>query len=489
MAAQRSDPVLSQIISQLESNQSSPNNLEWTQFPLKRYKQLWSQLTISSNLLCRKVSYPVHTEERLLILVPKSERNLFLQHAHEQSGHQGIDRTLARLSEVAYWPGMGRDVIHHCQHCTKCQLTKSPERPPAPLQPVITSKPWELVAVDILKLPMSSKGNQYLLVAQDYFSKWPFARALPDQRAQTIVQTLRDDVFSLVGPPQKLHSDQGRNFESHLLRELCKAFGVKKSHTTPYHPMGDGLVERMNRSLLSLLRSHAQRESDWEEHLQLLLYLYRTSKHASTGLPPYEILFGHNPPSLFTPPMPGAVLPEPCEYSKNLHRKVTELRELVEANLVESTERQRRYYAHYSKTPTKLNVGQQILLNNAVRGKLDPRWTGPWEVMGLKGATTVRLKMGNSERTVHINRVRPLLTEPGEGSEPGRTWTPPLFHHETQQTPSAPRPPELHEDPRPPTPNPQVQVHQPQTPADAPVVPVTTRSGRAVRPVQRYGWT
>ena len=69
--------------------------------------------------------------------------------------------------------------------------------------------------------------------------------------------------------------------------------------------MGDGLVERMNRSLLSLLRSHAQRESDWEEHLQLLLYLYRTSKHASTGLTPYEILFGHNPPSPFTPLCPA----------------------------------------------------------------------------------------------------------------------------------------------------------------------------------------
>ena len=164
-ASQRSNPVLSQILSQLESNQSPPNNHEWTQFPLKRYKQLWSQLTIFSNLLCRKVSYPVHAEERLLVVVPMSQRKLFLQHAHEGSGHQGIDRTLARLSEVAYWAGMGRDVIHHCQHCTKCQLNKSPRRPPAPIQPVITRKPWELVAVDILKLPLLSKGNQYLLVA------------------------------------------------------------------------------------------------------------------------------------------------------------------------------------------------------------------------------------------------------------------------------------------------------------------------------------
>ena len=80
---------------------------------------------------------------------------------------------------------------------------------------------------------MSSRGNQYLLVIQDYFSKWPFAILLPDQKAERIVRALKDQVFTLVGPPQRLHSDQGRNFESYILSELCKAFGVTKSRTTP----------------------------------------------------------------------------------------------------------------------------------------------------------------------------------------------------------------------------------------------------------------
>ena len=94
---------------------------------------------------------------------------------------------------------------------------------------------------------MSAEGNQFILVIQDYFSKWPFVRAIPDQKAERTVQILRDDVFTLVGPPQRLHSDQGRNFESRILSDLCRAFEVKKSHTTPYHPTGDGLVERMNK--------------------------------------------------------------------------------------------------------------------------------------------------------------------------------------------------------------------------------------------------
>ena len=107
----------------------------------------------------------------------------------------------------------------------------------------------------------------------------------------------------------------------------------------------------------------------------------------------------------------------------------------------------------------------------------------------LGGEGTVQLKLGDSEHTVHINRVRPLLTEPSVGLKPLHTWTPPLFHHETQQASVAPRLPGVTGDPCSSNPNTQVQAHQPQATTDAPVVQVTTCSRRTVRPVQRYGWT
>ena len=165
-----------------------------------------------------------------------------------------MERTLDRLMQNAYWVGMAKDVGQYCSCCIKCQITKAPPHMPVPLQPVIASRPWELVAVDVLKVPISLQGNEYILVAQDYFSKWPFAVPMPDQKAERIVRILKDQLFTVVGPPEKLHSDQGRNFESHVLQELCKAFRISKSRTTPYHPMGDGLVERMNRTLLNLLQ-------------------------------------------------------------------------------------------------------------------------------------------------------------------------------------------------------------------------------------------
>ena len=85
--------------------------------------------------------------------------------------------------------------------------------------------------------------------------------------------------------------------------------------------MGDGLVERMNRSLLNLLRIFVQNEGDWE-HLQLLLYIYRTTKHSSTGLSPYEILFGQNPPSLHIPNFRATAILDPSEYHHQLQKKL-----------------------------------------------------------------------------------------------------------------------------------------------------------------------
>ena len=211
-----------------------------------------------------------------------------------------MDRALAKLMETVYWVGMTRKVGHCCSHCKTCQTTKSQPRPPDPLQPVVASCPWVMVAVDILKVPVSHQGNEYLLVVQDYFLKWPFVMPMPDQKAERIVKILRDHIFTLVGP------------KSQVLADICKAFKIVKSYTTPYHPMGDALVERINRTLLSLFQSYTQSAGDWEEHLQLLLFAYRTTKHSSIG---FEVLFGYNPPSPILPNQNVSCAAELADYS------------------------------------------------------------------------------------------------------------------------------------------------------------------------------
>ena len=128
-------------------------------------------------------------QEKLVIVVPRSLKKVFLCNVREEAGHQGSYRTLAQLAEVAYWVAMGSDATNHCRTCVKRQITQSPACKPASLQPVLASRPWEMVTVDILKVHTSRQGNQYVLVVQDYFSKWPFARAIPDQYADRISRT------------------------------------------------------------------------------------------------------------------------------------------------------------------------------------------------------------------------------------------------------------------------------------------------------------
>ena len=144
-----------------------------------------------------------------------------------------------------------------------------------------------MITVDVLKVPPSTCNNKYLLVIQDYFTKWADAIPMPDQTAVRIVRELTK-VFPVMGLPQVLHSDQGASFKSTILKQTLQAYGITKSRTTAYHPQGDGMVERFNRSLLQLLRTYTQKEADWELHLPLAMY----SCTSTTGVSPFEMMFG-----------------------------------------------------------------------------------------------------------------------------------------------------------------------------------------------------
>ena len=120
---------------------------------------------------------------------------------------------------------------------------------------------------------------------------------LPSQTKKpgTVATALIENVFSLFGLPRQLHTDQGRNFESKLIEELCKAFDIDKTRTTPYRPQSDGMIERFNRTLITMLaRFTSKNQKDWDEHLPYILLAYRSSIHESTGFTPNELMIGWN---------------------------------------------------------------------------------------------------------------------------------------------------------------------------------------------------
>uniref|UniRef100_A0A672HYG9 Gypsy retrotransposon integrase-like protein 1 n=1 Tax=Salarias fasciatus TaxID=181472 RepID=A0A672HYG9_SALFA len=216
---------------------------------------------------------------------------------HQNHGHQGIERTTELVRQRCYWPGMGHEVKEWCQRCERCALAKCTQpRVRAPMGHLLAAKPNQVLAIDFTLLEPSRDGKELVLVMTDVFSK--FTQAIPtrDQRAATVGDVLVKEWFYRYGVPARIHSDQGRNFESALVEQLCALYGVKKTRTTPYHPQGNGQCERFNRTLHNLLRTlPPDQKCHWPKHLPQLVFNYNCTAHQSTGESPHFLMFGQEP--------------------------------------------------------------------------------------------------------------------------------------------------------------------------------------------------
>ena len=135
-----------------------------------------------------------------------------------------------------------------------------------------------------------------MLIVTDHFSRYAQAYPTKDQKAGTVARVLWRNFFCRFGFPAKLHADQGRNFESAIVKELCKCTGIVKTHTTPYHPQGNGTTERFNRTLMNMLGTlEPHLKSRWHEHVDAMTHAYNCSQHDSTGYSPYYLMFGRHP--------------------------------------------------------------------------------------------------------------------------------------------------------------------------------------------------
>ena len=141
-----------------------------------------------------------------------------------------------------------------------------------------------MVAIDVIGLlPETANGNRSIIAFTDCFTKWPEAFPIKNQKANTVAKVLVQEVFSCYGVPMVLHSNRGRNFESSLIKEICLLLHICKLRTTPYHPEGDGLVKRLNQTLIRVLKSYvSENQQQWDDWIPLALLSYRTSRQSST---------------------------------------------------------------------------------------------------------------------------------------------------------------------------------------------------------------
>ena len=168
-------------------------------------------------------------------------------HTHDLA-HSGAGRTLSRLQLTWYWPGMTAEVRQVVRTCEVCQAAKQGgTRATGERQRLYAGRPWQKVAVDLVgPMPETSRGHKWILVLMDHFTRWQDALPLVDATAPVVAATLDERVFCYLGLLEQFHTNQGPQFESQLLAELCQLWKVTKTRTTPYHPQANGMVERNN---------------------------------------------------------------------------------------------------------------------------------------------------------------------------------------------------------------------------------------------------
>ena len=315
-------------------------------------------------------------------------------------GYLGIERTTSLLRYRFYWPSMIEDIEHHIKSCPRCLRFKTqPEK--------VELNPLELVHIDYLTIeaPEGSKSDKDInvLVITDHFTRYAQAHVTPSQKAHVVAKTLWEHFFVHYGFPEKILSDQGRNFESVLLSELCELTQIKKLRTTPYRPEGNGSCERFNRTLISMLGTlPADFKSKWPQHISTLTYAYNCTRSNATGFSPYYLLYGRQPLlqidieyGIFTPALSEAIT----------YKYVQELK---------------------SRLENAFNKANQFCGKEAIRSKqrfdrtarsskLEPE---PYEMVSQRsdGLPVYTVMRNGCERTLHRNMLFPLDLRCDSGS-------------------------------------------------------------------------
>ena len=451
---QRKDPELVQLITYLERGELPADDKKARQMVLQK-----SLFTINNGIL---IFVDPKQDHRRRVVVPSHLRRQILSehHSSPMGGHFAAKKTYGALMRHWWWDGMYNETLKFTSNCPQCAVvTGGGRHHRPPLHPIPVSRPFQIVGVDVMELPKTDRGNRYVLVFQDFLTKWPLVFPMPDQKSQRIAELLVNEVIPLFGVPEALLSDRGANLLSHLMYDICDLLGITKLNTTAHHPQCDGMVERFNRTLKSMLRKHAANfGSQWDRYLSGALWAYRNVPHDSTKEKPSFLLLGID----CRTPTEAALLPphelEPTEvtdYREEMVLSLSTARKLA-AEAIKSAQVQ--YKKTYDKLSREMDyqLGDWVLVKfpqeeTGRQRKLSRPWHGPYRIVERNDPDVTVVKVyapQDGPIQVHQMRVAPCPPELPAGffwygsrrSSPGRPpkWVNQLLEGELFSEPEDP---------------------------------------------------
>ena len=349
------------------------------------------------------------------LCVPKELRKdiLFSLHTERSSAHFGIAKTFDKVRKRCYWPKMYRSVEQYVKTCLDCQTRK-----PAPgfkygqgQVMEIPTTPFISIATDLLgRFPKSNNNNQYIIVITDHSTRYVITEAIPNQTAETVAKVLVEKVFLVFGAPERILSDNGRQYCSNLVQEILRLVGTRHVRTTSYHPECNSIVENFNKTLATALSMYCNTSQlNWDDALPYITWAFNTSKNASTQFSPYYLLFGREP-RLFIDNV--LQLPTNNEYLEDIITRVQDARSLAN-DFTKDTQYRNKLFYDSKRRISPFKTGDKVMVFTPVRrvGKSEQllhRVFGPFVIKEVLSPVNVRVESLDKKRgeVIHVGRLK-----------------------------------------------------------------------------------
>ncbi|CAL2250755.1 unnamed protein product [Prunus armeniaca] len=346
-------------------------------------------------------------------------------HCSTYTMHPGSTKMYRTLRAYYSWPHMKGDIAKYVSRCLICQQVKAERQKPSGLmQPLpIPEWKWERIAMDfVFKLPRTSKGHDGIWVIVDRLTK--SAHFLPIKETYPLTRLAKlfvDEIVRLHGAPVSIVSDRDPRFTSRFWRCLQEAMGTRLLFSTAFHPQTDGQSERTIQTLEDMLRSCVLQFKDaWDVHLALVEFAYNNSYHSSIGMAPYEALYGRQ---CRTPICWNEVGDKKLEKVDSI-RATNEKVKMIKEKLKTAQDRQKSYADNRSKD-LEFAVRDWVFLKLSPwkgvmrfgkRGKLSPRYIGPYEITERIGPVAYRLalppELSRVHDVFHVSMLRKYMPDP-----------------------------------------------------------------------------
>ena len=389
------------------------------------HKFLWGNLDAieeEQGLLAQKIRPLICGAAQTHYYVPASLRRTVISKCHNAitAGHFYYWKTLHLVKRNFVWPGMTKDVQNYCKCCEICATRKKAgKKGRAGMRRYDAGLPLEEVCIDLAgPFPKSDKGNAWVLVVVDSFTKWMEAYPLTDSKAPQVAEALVLNFFSRFGVPYWIKSDRGRQFQSELFEHMCTMLDMQHKVSTPFHPQGNSRVERMVKVVSNLVNCFCQSQSNWDDRLPLLSLAYRSTIHEVTGYSPNYLMLGREvylPLDVMIQSIPESQRVTAPQYVTELKERLQVAFKCVRDNLKREGLRQRKYY-NLKTQGDEFKPGQLVYLKETTRKigvspKLSPYWLGPYMVVKKFGTVYEIQKSAKTSKLYHFDLLKPCFTE------------------------------------------------------------------------------